>query len=209
MINVNKYIEDIHKKLRDPCVSEVFRKVKTDDGIWLIGINEKGIECTDDLWYRANPEVQKYSRGLGGSPKSFMLTSGEKVTLQGPWNGNSQSLYEQTGIDLRHKEPSIVVLTKDDTLSGIQSRELVKSIRTGVKYEPLIDKNDILYADEEVVFGKWHRVLRVAEEYFDSHPEAENICVNDFGWSGSMSACYTRERLQQEILHWRKLGHLI
>lgn len=164
-----------------------------DGGVYLAGIDKKGNICTHSLYYRANPKTEKHSEGFGGSILTFDLEDGSDIKLQGPWNSNSDHFFQSTGVDVRRNIPTVVWLTqKRDVLS---SRD--------------VEESDVLYREDEPVFGSFYRELRVAEKYFEDHPEVEKLCITRWSSGGGSGSCTNRERLKEEIKYWKSIGEIV
>lgn len=79
-------------------------------------------------------------RGFGGRPLEFTLTDGQKVTLHGPWHSNPDSLYQDTGVDVRAQHLSQVVISRSRRYDGHQ-----------------IIMEDVLHHDTEPQPGRFNR----------------------------------------------------
>ena len=110
--------------------------------IWLVALepNEGG------NIYVSDPSPK--SEGFAGRLITFPLEKpGESITLQGPWHGNSEALFRDTGYDARDKHETFVVIAK---------RRTYKDGRTF--YE------DVLHQDEAPTLGYFERGSVLAEE---------------------------------------------
>lgn len=94
------------------------------------------------------------SKGYGGSTLTFRLDNGEEYSVKGPWNSNSDSLYHDTGIDLRnnHKSRGIVALKRE-----------VPEDRSRYSSMDYIYK-DVLHLDEDMVRGSFNRVEDIGQK---------------------------------------------
>jgi len=88
-------------------------------------------------------------RGFGGRVITFDIVNGETIQLEGPWHTNSQSLYEATGLDLRKKHLSFVVIGEKFDKS---SDPLCPWIR------------EVIHIDQEPVVGEFNRGSILARE---------------------------------------------
>jgi len=93
----------------------------------------------------------KNSDGFGGRTLSFTLENGTIEELRGPWQTNSDDLYNNTGVDLRGKHLTFVVIGKDR-----------KSIQTKQGY--VTKMIDILYKDDKPIIGKFERGKIIAQK---------------------------------------------
>lgn len=89
------------------------------------------------------------SDGFGGRTLTFPLVDGGEVKLKGPWHTNSGDLYQQTGVDVRDKHYTFVVVSR--------RRE------SGKNYESVCV--DVLYKDAEPQLGSFHRGDLIAREW--------------------------------------------
>ncbi len=78
-------------------------------------------------------------RGFGGSTLSFTLEDGSVEKIQGPWHSNSEALYHDTGVDIRNRHLTYVIIAKNREFSN--GTTLV----------------GILYKDEKPMEGDFHR----------------------------------------------------
>lgn len=89
------------------------------------------------------------SRGFGGSTLTFPLVDGGEVSLKGPWHTNSDALFADTGVDVRDKHYTFVVISR--------RRE------SGPIFETICV--DVLYRDEEPQLGSFHRGDLLARQW--------------------------------------------
>lgn len=89
------------------------------------------------------------SDGFGGRTLTFPLVEGGEVKLKGPWHTNSGDLLINTGIDVRDKHYTFVVVSR--------RRE------TGKNYESICV--DVLYRDEAPQLGSFHRGDVIARQW--------------------------------------------
>lgn len=90
----------------------------------------------------------KHHDGYCGRELHYHLVDGTAIMLHGPWHSNSDALYDDTGVDLRSKHITYVVIAKD--------RDYTK------KYETIM--KDVLYQDEKPMVGAFERGTRMAME---------------------------------------------
>lgn len=92
------------------------------------------------------------SQGYAGRTLEFRLDNGTTTKVKGPWQSNADALFSVTGIDLRDKFWSLVVLSK--------AIENINGIRTFI---------DVVYKDDKPVQGSFFRY----RELIKKHPEAK------------------------------------
>lgn len=93
------------------------------------------------------------SQGFGGATLSFPCDDGVTYNVKGPWHGNTESLFEDTGVDLRDKHRTFIVLSKDRILEG---------------YTTVM--KDVVYQDPKGgIVGKFDRWEELVKQY----PEAK------------------------------------
>ena len=115
----------------------------TEDGcLWLVADQPN---MADHVYYCA---FDPKSQGFGGSTLTFQLVDGDSIDLQGPWHGNADSLFEDTGIDIRDTRLTYVVIARERTHDE-HWRSVLK---------------DILYEDKEPTMGIFHRGEVIAKE---------------------------------------------
>ena len=74
---------------------------------------------------------------------TFELEDGSNIELTGPWHSNADSLFADTGVDIRDKYSTFVVIGKDMT------------------FNPDI-MVDVVYKDEKPMIGDFHRGVKLA-----------------------------------------------
>jgi hypothetical protein len=89
------------------------------------------------------------SQGFGGSTLEFKLVSGEIVSLKGPWHSNPESLFCETGLDLRDKHATFGVIGQG------------RNYEYGL-HSPII--TGVLYKDQDWIIGSFKRVEYLAKE---------------------------------------------
>lgn len=89
------------------------------------------------------------SDGFGGRTLTFQLVDGGQVKLKGPWHTNSGDLFANTGVDVRDKHYTFVVISR--------RRE------SGEHYESVMV--DVLYKDDEPQLGSFHRGDELARQW--------------------------------------------
>jgi len=126
--------------------NKVYKKVVGDSGsVWLIPQNDSPGEGV----HVHNPN-DRDSQGYGGRTLEFLLTDGTVYKAAGPWHSNSDALYCDTGIDLRDKHRTFVVISLGRGLDG------------GV-----IILEDVIYIDDAPKVGEFKRGDKLAQELAD------------------------------------------
>jgi hypothetical protein len=124
--------------------------VDSDGCVWLYDLAAKSpagaIYCDD-------PNDDK-SDGFGGSTLTFKVGKCGKYTAKGPWHSNSDDMFRATGVDLRDKSLTFVVVAKSRTYEG---------------HATVLE--DILYADKEPTLGNFSRYKAIAQKFADDSQE--------------------------------------
>ncbi len=115
----------------------------TDEGyLWLVADQPN---MADNVYFCS---FDPKSKGFAGRTLHFELVDGDSIDLPGPWHGNSDSLYHDTGVDIRDTHLTFVVVAKD--------RVHDEDYNTIYK--------DILYMDKEPTLGLFDRGEILAKE---------------------------------------------
>jgi len=123
----------------------IYRKViGKSGGTWVYPVN---VENKGEMIHCRRPGDFK-SNGYGGSTLKFPLEDGTELELQGPWHSNSESFYEDTGIDIRDTHYTFVIISKNRDYD--MYRWIMK---------------DIIYIDEKPTLGKFERGEDMAIEF--------------------------------------------
>lgn len=98
------------------------------------------------------------SQGYANRELTFDLEDGTEYKCIGPWNSNSEDLFNSTGIDLRdnHMIQGIIAL-KREKHPDFPNQHMMHLYK------------DILYVDEEPKAGKYMRVDNLAQEFADKY----------------------------------------
>jgi hypothetical protein len=113
--------------------------------IWLVADQEN---AAANIYVEGGPN----SDGFGGATLTFPLVDGSEIKLKGPWHTNSGALYEATGVDVRDKHYTFVVISR--------RRE------SGEHYEMIMA--DVLYKDETPMLGPFDRGKSIARGLLES-----------------------------------------
>jgi len=87
----------------------IYKKIIGKRGVWFVPVSSDepaaGVQFHD-------PKAL-HSDGYGGATLRFELEDGSVYLAKGPWHGNAESLFQDTGYDIRDKYRTFVVLSKD------------------------------------------------------------------------------------------------
>jgi len=112
------------------------------------------------------------SKGFGGRTLSFTLEDGTIEKLNAPWHTNSGDLFNHTGIDLRGKHLTFVVVSKER-----------KTIQTERGYTTKMV--DVLYEDDTPIIGKFERGEIIAQKIADELQQAVYCYIESQGGSSN------------------------
>jgi hypothetical protein len=107
---------------------------------WLVADQEAAAE---NVYVEGGPN----SDGFAGATLTFPLANGGELRLKGPWHGNAQALYEDTGVDVRNTHRTFVVISRDLEHQGNKTVMV-----------------DVLYQDEVPTLGSFHRGDTIARD---------------------------------------------
>ncbi len=110
------------------------------------------------------------SEGFGGAEMRFNLFAGSEYIAKGPWHSNPQALFEDTGVDVRDKHYTRVVI----------GREAEVLPRGGYVMK------DVLHLETEPVLGQWDRYLYLAETKLVDLPPGAKVRVFSESMGGSV-----------------------
>jgi hypothetical protein len=129
---------------------------------WLVAVQPNA----GDNVYASNPD-NRPGEGFGGRTLSLKCSDGSTFDLHGGWHGNAESLFRGTGVDVRNKHLTFVVLAKerDYTKDG--------SMRTILR--------DVVYRDEVPQIGDFQRWKSLVKQF----PEARFYYSQSSGGSCS------------------------
>ncbi len=118
-----------------------FNKYFGDNGrTWYVGDTE---EAANHVYVDTH---DPRSRGFGGSTLEFKLVDGTIDRVKGPWHSNADALYEETGVDVRDKHFTFIVISRTrDYIDG-------KTIMV-----------DVIYQDDVPMLGNFYRGHYVAQ----------------------------------------------
>lgn len=110
---------------------------------WLVADVE---DCASWVYVEGNPG----SQGFGGREITYTLVDGTEVKLKGPWHTEPQSLFADTGVDIRDRFKTLGCIARDRKYRGKYGHELTML--------------DVLYVDKEETLGTFKRVEDKAQE---------------------------------------------
>ena len=128
----------------------VYEKIEGGRGVWLVAsdVEDRGSYC-----YFHDPKDTK-SDGFGGATLTFKLNDGGQYIAKGPWHGNAEACYNDTGHDFRNMYRTFVVLSMD---------------RKCEKPDCLTRFVDVIYKDPDGgLLGSFDRYKELSRQY----PEA-------------------------------------
>ena len=105
---------------------------KKPGSVWLVADQPN---AGDNIYYC---DFDPKSQGYGGSTLKFMLVDDTVIDLPAPWHSNSDALFTDTGVDVRDKHLTYVVIGMDN------------------KYNP-DTVVDVIYQDKEPTVGAFER----------------------------------------------------
>lgn len=143
--------------------------------IWLAADQE---DAAANVYVEGGPN----SDGFAGRTLTFQLTDSSEIKLKGPWHTNSQALFEDTGVDVRDKYYTYIVISKDR--------------KYGEHYESIMV--DVLYRDEAPQLGSFHRGDVLAREW------AREIGVPVYCYSQSKGGSSCGQVKPDAVFYWEK-----
>jgi len=127
-------------------------------------------------------EGGKGSQGFAGREISFPLLDGTNLALVGPWASNSDSLFKDTGIDLRRRHA---------TWGCIGRRREHHNERTAIC--------DLVFFDPEPIEGAFDRVERLAEALSNERDELLYYYSMSYGGSSCGPVNWERYKPKKEV----------
>ena len=162
----NQYVEEPYRMICGSYDAKI-RKYKLYIGKsgmrWLVAIQPN---AADNVYVEGGPN----SNGFAGRTLDFILEDGKIISLKGPWHTNANSLFKDTGVDIRDKHLTFTVIGLDRTYTDRGYRTVIK---------------DVIYKDEKPTIGEYYRgdkiAMRLAKEL--------NRPVMCYSKSGGGSSC--------------------
>lgn len=143
--------------------------------VWLVADQE---DAAANVYIEGGPN----SDGFGGRTLTFPLVDDTEVKLKGPWHTNADSLFQDTGVDVRDRHYTFVVISR--------SREL------GEHYESIMI--DVLYKDDAPQLGSFHRGDLLARNW------ANQIGASVFLYSQSKGGSSCSQVKPDAVFYWEK-----
>lgn len=143
--------------------------------IWLVADQE---DAASNVYVEGGPN----SDGFAGRTLTFSLVEGGEVSLKGPWHANSDSLFADTGVDVRDRVFTFVVISRDR--------------KSGEHYESIMV--DVLYRDEEPQLGSFHRGDVLARQW------AKEIGAPVFLYSQSKGGSSCGQVKPDQVFYWER-----
>ena len=127
----------------------------------------------DYIYCTAYADPKRCGEGFGGATLSIPLVSGGHFLLRGGWHANADALFDDTGVDVRDKHLTYVVLSKD--------RKMLEGTRQSVFV-------DVVYRDPEPTIGPFDRYKILVAQYPDARFYYSRSCGGSS--SGPCNATY-------------------
>lgn len=120
-----------------------YELIETPSGNWLYA--PQVANCADHIYFHNPKDVR--SQGFGGATLKFELSNDQVYEATGPWHSNSDSFHRATGVDVRDRHWTRVVLSK------------------GKRWDKhLAVMEDVVYYDEGMV-GRFDRYKELAKQF--------------------------------------------
>lgn len=132
---------------------------------------KSGVQNQANYIFWGSPNTTK-SEGMGGRIIPFKCTDGQVIDIQGPWWSNVDAFFESTGIDIRDKFYTFVVISRRRSYNGLH-----------------YTMEDVVYKDDEHVLGDYDRWKQVLRDVF-SVIDDEKLFVYHASFGGS---CHSYE----------------
>ena len=152
-------------------VSDItYRRIKGKSGkTWLVSLVP---EAAAKLYVTNNPgntTGKGGGYGFGGAIISFTCDDGEQFDAHGPWHSNAESLFDDTGLDVRHLHLTrVTVCERREFEEGSY-----KSVPAG----------EIYYREEVPAMGTFHRGKGIAQALADLYGKTVMLLSESNGGS--------------------------
>lgn len=143
--------------------------------VWLVADQE---DAAANVYVEGGPG----SDGFGGRTLTFPLVDGTEIKLKGPWHANSDALLADTGIDVRDRSRTFVVISRDR--------------KSGKNYESIMV--DVLYRDDQPQIGSFHRGDEIARQW------ARELGVPVLCYSQSSGGSSCGQIKPDQVFYWEK-----
>ena len=110
---------------------------------WLVADQENAGE---NIYVEGGPN----SDGFGGRTLEFQLKDGAIISLKGPWHSNCDSLFNDTGVDVRNQYYTFGIISLGKRYTENYLSEIFE---------------DVLFYDESPVLGDFNRIENLAKEF--------------------------------------------
>jgi hypothetical protein len=112
------------------------------------------------------------SDGFGGSTLTFTTVDGEIIKLQGPWHSNADSLFVDTGVDLRDKYWSFYAIAKERIIS--QQGLVLVGLLDGTPVPKITFYEEAERRAHQIAINLRHPVALYHQSYGGSHNRMMN-----------------------------------
>lgn len=148
-----------------------FKKVKGKSGkTWFIGLIPNAASQVYVTNNPSNTTGKGGGYGFGGATISFPCEDGTVFDAHGPWHGNSEGLYDDTGLDIR-----TLHLTRVEVSSDREFDDHFRAVMTG----------EIYYREIEPVMGDFYRGKRIGQAIADLHDKSVWVYSESEGGSST------------------------
>lgn len=193
--------------------SKEWLKIEAKRGIWLVLPNR---EASQIIFWR---DTKGTSQGFGGSTLKFkiigelfkptpeniaqelsqainppeweerLFDEPETLELQGPWGSNTESLFQDTGYDIRDRIKSWGCIGR--------GRSWDKGNNPNATSRTIIE--DLVYFDTEPQHGKYDRIQKLAEQLSNERQETLFYYQETFGGSSSGPVNFGKFKTKEEF----------
>lgn len=143
--------------------------------IWLVADQE---DAAANVYVEGGPN----SDGFAGRTLTFPLVDGSEIKLKGPWHTNSDSLFQDTGVDVRNRVYTFVVIGR--------------RVEYGEHYETICA--DVIFKDDEPQLGSFHRGDELGRQF--ARQEGKPVYVVRQSKGGG---CYGFVK-PDDVFYWEK-----
>jgi hypothetical protein len=91
--------------------------VGTEGRIWFVAAQDSP---ADNIYVYEPSDAGKpnHSRGFSGQSLMFETVEGEELSVKAPWHSNARALFRDTGVDVRRKHRTFVVIANERDHEG-------------------------------------------------------------------------------------------
>lgn len=152
-----------------------YKHVGKSGKIWLVADQE---DAAANVYVEGGPN----SDGFAGRTLTFPLVDGTEIKLKGPWHANADAMFADTGVDVRDKHRTFVVVSRDR--------------KSGKNYESIMV--DVLYRDDEPQIGSFHRGDEIARQW------AREIGAPVYCYSASAGGSSCGQVKPDQVFYWER-----